>query len=210
MSSGASKRGSGGDEAAAGRPGRWDYDVTRAGAIRAFAKLRHRRGRSVGPGSDGAGGVAARDPTPRRPAQAALASPTSQSEGRARVPGGWRVFPGLPARGQGTKKVGLSRRVDRVSNASQNCNPEPMPYRLRPSRQPADAGRPARVEPLESRALLTAVVQVPVPAPVDVSRLAGPQAEPSIAVSLKDPRVLFAASNMNGGSLFAAVSSDGG
>jgi hypothetical protein len=66
------------------------------------------------------------------------------------------------------------------------------------------------VEPLESRTLLSASIQFPVPAPVDVSRLAGPEAEESIAVDPTNPKRIFVASNRTGGSLFGASSSDSG
>src|SRR3954463_10368089 len=86
-----------------------------------------------------------------------------------------------------------------------------MSYRPKGFVQPVSSyGSGPRAESLERRALFSAVIQSPLPTPIDVSPLAGPQAEPSIAVSLRDPRVLFAASNMNGSSLFAATSSDGG
>src|SRR6476660_9508747 len=66
------------------------------------------------------------------------------------------------------------------------------------------------VEHLESRALLSATIQFPVPAPLDVSRLAGPEAEESIAIDPTNPKRLFVAANRTGGSLFGASSSDSG
>src|SRR6476619_66984 len=66
------------------------------------------------------------------------------------------------------------------------------------------------VEPLEARTFLSASVQLPVPAPVDVSRITGPEAEEAIAVDPTNPKRIFVASNRTGGSLFGASSNDSG
>src|SRR3954467_4994838 len=67
---------------------------------------------------------------------------------------------------------------------------------------------PAAVEPLEPRSLLSASVSA-LGAPINVSRLAGNQAEESIAIDPTNPQRMFLASNLSGASMLGAISNDG-
>jgi hypothetical protein len=67
---------------------------------------------------------------------------------------------------------------------------------------------PAIVESLESRRLFD--VSIGAPAVTNVSRMSGDQAEPTISIDPLNPQVLFTASNNDGTSLVAGISTDGG